>query len=182
MNNASILRWTLSFHGLRRDRLAEAALLCVALFVSGCSVVGPAAISNGRTAYNEAITDTNNQQILMIAIHNRYEETGSMLAVASVTANVRFTARTGIQLGFGDDDNYAGSLVPFSGGAVYEENPTISYTPVHGEKYARQVMSPVPLFVLGQLARTLVDPTRSRRHRHVMRSRRAPHSLGGSPA
>jgi hypothetical protein len=126
--------------------------------LAGCSVVGPSAIRSGRIAYNEAITDTNNQQMLMIAIHDRYEESGSLLAVASVTANVRVVTNTGIQLGFGDTDDYAGNLVPFTGGVIYEENPTISYIPVAGEIYARQVFSPVPILVLAELTRSLVDP------------------------
>lgn len=127
--------------------------------LTGCAVVGPTAISSGRLTYNEAISETNNQQMLMVAIHNRYEERGSLLAVSSVTANVRVATSTGIQLGFGDSDNYVGNLVPFSAGAVYEENPTISYTPVEGEKYARQLMTPVSLAALAQLTQTLSDPT-----------------------
>jgi len=67
--------------------------------------VGPTAIRSGRLAYNDAITETNNQQLLMNVIHNRYEEREN--------------------------------LVPFSAGAVYEENPTISYTLVDGENYAK---------------------------------------------
>jgi hypothetical protein len=35
--------------------------------------------------------------------------------------------------------------VPFSAGAIYEENPTISYIPVEGEKYATQLFSPMPV-------------------------------------
>jgi hypothetical protein len=127
--------------------------------LAGCSVVGPTAITNGRLAYNRAITETNNQQILLTIVQNRYVETGSLLAVSSITANVRVITSTGIQLGFGDADDYAGNLVPFSAGAVYEENPTISYTPVAGAKYVSQLMTPVPVDVLAQLAGTLACPT-----------------------
>ena len=91
--------------------------------LAGCTVVGPAAISSGRLAYNEAITETDNQQMLMIVIHNRYEERGSLLAVASVTATVSVTTSTAVQLGVGDDANYAGNLVPFGAAAVYLQRP-----------------------------------------------------------
>jgi hypothetical protein len=125
---------------------------------AGCAVVGPATIRSGRLAYNEAIAETNNQQMLMNIVHNRYEEQGALLAVASVTANVSIAANTGIQLGFGDDGNYEGNLVPFSTAVAYEENPTISYTPVEGEKYARQLFSPVPMTAFAQLVAGLTDP------------------------
>jgi len=78
-------------------------------------------------------------------LHNRYDETSNLLTVASVTANVRVTTRADVQLGIGDEDNYASNLVPFSAAAIYEENPTISYVPVAGSSYMRQFMSPTPV-------------------------------------
>jgi hypothetical protein len=128
------------------------------LFLASCTVVGPSAIRSGRLAYNAAINETNRQQMLMSVIQHRYEETGSLLAVTSVTANVSVTTSTGIQLGFGDKENYSGNLVPFSAGTVYEENPTISYAPAVGAEYARRVFAPVPLAMLAQMTGTLADP------------------------
>lgn len=130
----------------------------IATLLTGCSVVGPSAIRSGRIAYNEAISETNNQQMLMMVVRNRYQESGSMLSVASVTANVSYTTNAGIQLGFGNSDSYAGNLVPFGAGAVYEENPTISYIPVEGGKYLRSLLSPLPLTFLARLAGTVVNP------------------------
>jgi hypothetical protein len=126
--------------------------------LTACNTLGPSAIRSGRLDYNQAITETNNQQMLMAIVHNRYEELGSLLSVASITANVRITAGTELQLGFGGGDNYSGNLVPFSASTVYEENPTISYTPVTGEKYATQLMSPLPVSSLAQFAGTLTNP------------------------
>jgi len=141
--------------GIRRTRLTTCLLVGL---LTGCTAVGPAAVRSGRLTYNEAITSTNNQQMLMVVIHNRYNEPASLLAVASVTANVRVSAGTAIQLGVGDSDNYAGNLVPFSARAVYEENPTISYTPVAGQKYLTQLMSPLPVAAFADLAGTMIDP------------------------
>lgn len=135
--------------------LAACALFLV---MTGCTIVGPDAIRSGRLAYNEAITETNNQQMLMVLVHNRYEESNHLLSVSSVTANVSISSRAQIQAGFGDGDNYDGNLVPFSGGFIYEENPTISYTPVAGETYLRQLMSPIPLSLLSQVTHSLPYP------------------------
>jgi hypothetical protein len=142
----------------RFGRKAVNACVFGVLLTTGCTYVGPKSIRSGRLAYNAAINETDNQQMLMAVIHNRYEERASLLAVASVTANVSVTTSTGIQLGFGDSDNYAGGLVPFSLGAIYEENPTISYTPVDGAQYVRQLMSPLPVSVLAVLTRTITKP------------------------
>jgi len=125
------------------------AILCLALgMLSGCAKVGPRSISMGRADYNEAINKTEDEQMLLSIVKGRYGETSSLLAVSGVAANINFSAKAGVQAGFGPDDNYTGNLVPFSGGLAYEENPTITYTPVHGEKYLRQLLSPVPLDIL----------------------------------
>jgi hypothetical protein len=126
--------------------------------LTGCAVVGPPSIRNGRSVYNDAINDTNNQQLLMVVIRSRYSENSSLLAVSSVTANVSVVTSAGIQFGFGNESNYSGNLVPFSAGAIYEENPTISYTPVEGQKYLRQLTSPVSLSVLMPLSEAMVSP------------------------
>jgi hypothetical protein len=109
-------------------------------------------------AYNIALTNTNNQQTLMAVIQNRYDEVSNLLTVASITANVRVTTRADVQLGIGGQDNYAGNLVPFSAAAIYEENPTISYTPVAGSRYMRQLMAPTHISKLAQLSATRADP------------------------
>jgi hypothetical protein len=136
-------------------RLIVWAMGCL---LAGCAVVGPPSIRNGRSVYNDAINDTNNQQLLMVVIRARYSENSSLLAVSSVTANVSVVTSAGVQFGFGKEGNYSGNLVPFSAGAIYEENPTISYTPVEGQKYLRQLTSPVPLSVLMPLSESVVSP------------------------
>lgn len=135
------------------------ALLLIGVGLYGCNAVGPAAIRNGRMAYNEAIIETNNQQLLMVAIHDRYEENASLLMVSSVTANVHTTGKAALDAGFGGGENYRGNLVPFSAEIAYEENPTISYVPVAGAKYTSAVMAPISIATLAQFTSTLSDPT-----------------------
>ena len=123
-----------------------------------CTTVGPASVYSGRLAYNESIVETNNQQLLLLALRNRYGERGNLLALNSVTANVSVTTKIGTQLGFGDSGDYSGNLVPFGAGVIYEENPTISYSPVGGEKYADRLMSSLSLRELMLFASNLTDP------------------------
>ena len=134
------------------------AILCFALSaLSGCAVAGPRSISAGRADYNEALNRTEDEQMLLAIVKGRYGETSSLLAVSGVAANVRFSTSAGIQAGFGRESNYSGSLVPFSGGLAYEENPTITYVPVQGERYLRQLLSPVPLDILILFIRNEAD-------------------------
>ena len=130
---------------------AAAAILCL----SGCgrflgprATLGPGAIVRGRELYNQVISDTNNQQTLELIVRARYGEPWGLLAVASVTANVRTTALANSQFGVGPTANYQGNLVPLSLGLSYEENPTVAYTPVQGERYAKNILSPIGLDML----------------------------------
>ena len=143
---------------LRKFGLFLCALLSGVL--TSCTLVGPATVNSGRLAYNESIVETNNQQLLLLVLRNRYGERGNLLALNSVTANVSVTTKVSTQLGFGDSGDYLGNLVPFGAGVVYEENPTIFYSPVGGEKYADQLMSPLSLRELMLYASNLNDAAR----------------------
>lgn len=120
-------------------------LLLLQLAVQGCAVLGPASIKGGRASYNEAIVQTNNEQVLAMIVRMRYGEPVGLLAVSSVTANLHIQATLGSEFGIGTESNYEGNLTPLSAGLAYEENPTISYTPVQGEQYMRQLLSPIPM-------------------------------------
>ena len=129
--------------------------VCLVLWVlSGCSTVGPKSISMGRANYNQAINKTEDDQMLLAIIEGRYGGSFSMLAVSGVAANVRFKANVGIEAGFGNKQDYLGNLVPITGGLAYEENPTITYLPVQGTQYLRQLMSPIPLDIIVLFIRT----------------------------
>ncbi len=132
-------------------------LCCVAL--SGCAILGSASLGQGRGMYSEALSRTEGQQLLTAILGNRYEDTTIQLKVTSITANIRASASAGIQLGFGDQSNYEGNLVPFAGGVTYEENPTITYSPLQGATYMRELLSPVPLDLVIPFFRTMDKPT-----------------------
>jgi hypothetical protein len=129
---------------------------CGCLWIlSGCSVIGPQSIANGRAAYNEVINQTEDQQMLMAIVRNRYGETISMLAVDNVTANIRFTAAVEAQFGIGARPNYETNLIPLSTGLSYEEAPIITYSPIEGEEQFDRLMSPVPISILVIFARSI---------------------------
>ena len=125
---------------------ARSALLIVAVLgLYGCATIGPQSITAGRGAYTEVINSTEDEQILNVLVRQRYDETFGMISVASITANLQFSARAETNIGIGDSDNYSGNLTPLAAGVGYEENPTISYMPLSGEDFMRRMLSPVLL-------------------------------------
>jgi hypothetical protein len=141
-------------------RLVGAAQVGVTmLWLCGCgrlfgpkATLGPGAIVRGRGLYNEVINDTNNEQTLEQIVRARYGEPSGLLSVTSATANLRANATTNAEFGIGPSSNYKGALVPLSFGLAYEENPTITYTPVQGERYAKALLAPIGLDMLTLLA------------------------------
>jgi hypothetical protein len=142
-----------------QNALGLASLFVALWMLSSCAVVGPKSINMGRADYNEAINRTEDEQMLLSMVKGRYGETFSLLAVSGVAANVRFRTNAGFQAGLGPHENYLGNLVPLSGGLAYEENPTITYAPVQGERYLQQFMSPIPLKLLVLIIRTETHST-----------------------
>lgn len=132
--------------GVRMRRHGKAlVVLLVAAGLVGCSKLGPQAISSGRPSYNEAIEFTDNQQIFEVIVKNRFGESAGLMAVASVSANFRVTGSVAAEFGIGDPANFAGNIVPLRTGAAYEDNPTITYTPVAGKDFLNELFGPLPL-------------------------------------
>ena len=148
------------FFGYNFRELLTFAAFCVLLgTLSACSMAGPRSISMGRADYNEAINRTEDEQMLLAIVKGCYGETFSLLAVSGVAANIRFGAKAGAEVGIGPSKDYQGNLIPFSAGLAYEENPTITYVPVQGEKYMQQMMSPIPLKMLVLMSQAAKSPT-----------------------
>ena len=128
-------------------RALTLTILClIMVFLSSCVMVGPKQISMGRADYNEAINRTEDEQMLLAIVKGRYGETSSLLAVSGVAANIRLRTEAGVEVGFGTKEFHGENLL--TGGIAYEENPTITYAPVQGEKYLKQIFSPIPLDLL----------------------------------
>lgn len=137
-----------------RTRLTSFVVLA-ALLSPGCGSVlgpkatlGPGAIVRGRNLYNQVISETNNQQTLEMIVRARYGEPLGLLTVASVTANLRTATTAEAQFGIGADANYRGNITPLAIDLTYEDNPTIAYAPVQGERYAKSILTPLGLDVL----------------------------------
>ncbi len=144
---------------MARRTLCLAALGVVPLVsaLTGCIVAGPASIAAGRGVYNEGINRTEDEQLLNMIVRERYNETYGLLAVASVTANIRASANVGAQFGLTrtSKEDYDGNLVPLAGGVAYEENPTISYIPLRDELFVQRLLAPLSVEEVVLMARFL---------------------------
>ena len=132
-----------------KPRLVVAGLALSLL--TSCVQHGPGAIQRARFDYNEAIIRTWNEQMLLNLVRLRYRDTPFFLEVQAVSTQYEFEGNlsggTTIDLSGGNDDDLG-----LSAGVGYSERPTVSYLPLQGDRFATQLMSPLPVESLELLA------------------------------
>ena len=121
----------------------------IVLLVSyGCGMLGPASLKEGRNRYNQVIAYTGSEQMLINLVKLRYRDSPTFLQVSSISTNLQWGASASAQVPIGDSVYSAGNLVPFGAGFNYAESPTVTYTPLTGEAFVRQMLTPIPLQTL----------------------------------
>jgi hypothetical protein len=114
----------------------------VSLVLFGCSAMGPTTVSRDRFDYTAAISDSWKNQMLFNMVKIRYGDAPVFLDVSSVISQYQISGAVSL----GATINYPPSSTSgnLGGAGTYVERPTITYTPVMGDKFARSLMSPVP--------------------------------------
>ncbi len=129
---------------IRTTSLARATAVCLAgVLATGCHQFGPDALK-ARVNYNNMVNSTSNEQLLLNLVRLKYRETPLFLEVSSVTSSFSFGAGIG---GTGETDRspWFDSIKP---SISYSERPTISYLPLQGDKFVKQLLSPLKLETL----------------------------------
>ena len=116
-----------------------------ALLLTGCTTMGPPTIARDRFDYVASISDSWKRQMLLNLLKVRYTDAPVFMDVASVINS--YSLEGDVSLG--------GQVTPVgragdtfaSVGAVgrYADRPTITYQPLAGEKFARSLMTPIPV-------------------------------------
>jgi hypothetical protein len=121
-------------------------ILLVFLGLSGCASIGPRTVARDRFDYISAISESWKAQMLLNVVKLRYADAPVFLDVASVITQTGYQGIVGVsgswwqnllQLPFT-------SSVGVSATGTYGERPTVTYSPLSGEKFARSLMTPIP--------------------------------------
>jgi hypothetical protein len=121
-------------------RLSLAALLFSVLALSGCSGIGPGTVARDRFDYTAAISESWKRQMLLNIVKLRYGDAPIFLDVASIINQYQLT--TDLNASYSWTAPFLSNpRVGVDGNFV--DRPTITYTPLTGEKFARNLMTPV---------------------------------------
>jgi hypothetical protein len=122
-----------------------AVLMGILTTLMGCMTIGPHTMGRDRFDYAAAVSDSWKDQMLVNMVKLRYGDTPAFLEVASVISQYGVQSEIDFGLLWADPVTTALTNTRSVGGAVrYLERPTITYSPLTGEKFARSFMTPIP--------------------------------------
>jgi len=122
--------------------LGVAAVALCSLF-TGCRSIGPGTVNRDRFDYSTAIADSWKQQTLLNIVKLRYFDLPVFVDVSSVVAG--YSLQTGLT-GSGTlstESAVQGNFLSGTGQAIYTDRPTITYTPLTGQKFLRSLLTPI---------------------------------------
>jgi hypothetical protein len=140
-------------------RALRAAVAIMPIGLGACSTVGTTSIEEGRTPYNQVIQDTARQQTLLNIVRVANSESPLFMDVTEVDAATTLQGSiVGGPSGLGASPNFkatsgtiAGAVGFVTGGAQYEEAPTVRYQPLSGQPLIAQVSTPLTVDALASL-------------------------------
>jgi hypothetical protein len=117
------------------------------LSVTGCASIGPGTVPRDRFDYITAISDSWKSQMLFNLVKLRYGDAPVFLDVASVINQYLVEGTVGYSGNWAQNAQLPWpytALYNLLGTGRYAERPTITYSPLSGEKFARSLMTPIP--------------------------------------
>ncbi len=126
-------------------RAAGTLILALGAVVAftGCTHIGPKTIPVDRFDYSTAVADSWKQQTLLNIVKLRYMDLPVFVDVSSIVSG--YSLQTGVNVGgtVSSKGAYQGDFVTAGAQAVYTDRPTITYTPLTGEKFLKGLLAPI---------------------------------------
>lgn len=121
-------------------RAAPLLLLIVIAQLKACVAMGPQTVNRDRFDYVVAISESWKRQTLLNLVKTRYVDAPVYMDITSVIN--QYAMQGEVELSF----LWTQPNEQFLGGTgTYTDRPTITYTPLMGEKFTRSVLKPLPL-------------------------------------
>jgi hypothetical protein len=127
-------------------RLSFPLILLVA-GLSSCASIGPRTLARDRFDYITALSSSWKAQMLLNLVKLRYGDAPVFLDVASVINQYGIEGSIGFSGSWAENAQVPWpytALYNLFGSGRYAERPTITYSPLSGEKFARSLMTPIP--------------------------------------
>jgi hypothetical protein len=128
------------------QRAVVAWLVGGTLTLSACSAVGPQMVARDRFDYNGEVARSWKEQTLLNIVRARYLDMPVFLEVAQIVSG--YTLESTVALGATDARSGArvapGDNLTFGTQGRWTDRPTITYTPLTGAQFNRNMLTPIP--------------------------------------
>jgi hypothetical protein len=117
--------------------------------IAGCESMGPGTVTRDRFDYAGAVGESWKSQLLLNLVKMRYGDIPVFMDVGQVVAGYSLQRQLSGTASFNTFNQGApfqavtGSLGP-TASILYNDSPTITYTPLQGERFARSMMGNIP--------------------------------------
>ena len=124
--------------------LGTTGIIVCLLVTAGCKSIGPSTVARDRFEYSASIGDSWKRQTLLNIVKLRYLDPPIFVDVGQIVAG--YTLQTGVNVGGQISSEHAGqgNSLSLGGAAVYTDRPTVTYTPLTGNKFIKSLMMPLP--------------------------------------
>jgi hypothetical protein len=133
--------------GQPRRGLPTLLLVLTLLGGAGCTI-GPSTMTRDRFDYTAAVAESWKSQMLLNLVKLRYSDTPVFLDVGQIvsgyTVQSTFTATGNVFNTSGTVPGVPNSSIGLGAQGQFTDRPTITYTPLMGERFARSLMTPIP--------------------------------------
>jgi hypothetical protein len=125
----------------KNPRLRTTFALCALLALAGCKSIGPGTIARDRFDYSAGIGDSWKRQTLLNIVKLRYFDPPIFVDVGQIVASrsLSRSVNVGGTFGQGNDNNMS-----LGAAGIYTDQPTVTYTPLTGNKFIKSLMTPLP--------------------------------------
>lgn len=129
---------------MQKNKHFKAILIIPALILlAGCTGIGPGTVTRDRFDYVNAISNSWKKQMLLNLVKTRYVDAPVFMEVASIISQYAVEGQISFGAAWNDPDFGDSQMVGGSG--KYTDRPTITYSPLVGEKFTRSLMTPIPV-------------------------------------
>src|SRR3974377_1496608 len=119
-----------------RKMPAGLALVVIALLLAttGCHSIGPGAVPRARSDYSESISESWKRQTLLNIVKLRYLDPPIFVDVGQIVAGYSLETSGTVAGQLSSAGAMQGNSLTVGGAARFTDRPTITYTPLTGDK------------------------------------------------
>jgi hypothetical protein len=116
------------------------------LALTGCASIGPGTVSRDRVGYLAAVGESWKEQTLLNIVRLRYGDAPTFLEVSSIISGYGLQGQVsaGGQISSDRTSTIPSALGTLGAIGTYLDRPTISYTPLSGQKFTTSLLRPIP--------------------------------------